>query len=86
MKNALKFTGKLLNNRAITIKISKRNITKKRESDLNLEEELKHHKRKKFDNKPKNLSKEPECNANDINKEKKAWSNQDFQNLLMNKK
>ena len=81
MKNALKYTGKLLNNRAITIKMSKRNITKKRESELNLEDEIKHQKRKKFDYKTQNIT-----NDDNINKEKKVWNNEDFQKLLLNKK
>jgi hypothetical protein len=86
MKKALTLTGKLLNNRAITLKVSKRNITKKRESESNLEDELKYSKRKKFDDKHKKTKFEISDETNNTSKEKTSWSNEDFQKLLMNKK
>ena len=86
MKKALALTGKLLNNRAITIKVSKRNITKKRENESNLEDELKHSKRKKFDDKFKKPKLDISDETNNTFKEKTSWNNEDFQKLLMNKK
>jgi hypothetical protein len=73
MKGALKCTGKILNGRAISIKISKRNITnKKRESDMNIDDEINFYKKKKV-NQEKDSS------------EKKNWNNEDFLKLMMKK-
>ena len=71
-----------------------KNCNLKRESEYDLEDELKHKKRKKFDHK----NKDKETNSNEGRnidshsipseklKEKTSWSNEDFLKLLISKK